>query len=58
MMIKMKTNNQKAKEIQNKIFPKITSINSADREAWWCYWRGSYNQVLLDKIIQIKRINQ
>jgi hypothetical protein len=57
-MIKNKTNNQKAKEIQNKIFPKITSINSADREAWWCYWRGTYNQALLDKIIQVKRINQ
>jgi hypothetical protein len=57
-MIKDKIKNQKIKEVQEKIFPKMTSINSADREAWWCYWRGTYNQALLDKIIQIKRINQ
>lgn len=39
----------------NEIFPKQSAINHADRKAWWCVWRGSYNKDLIDRIIEIKR---
>jgi hypothetical protein len=36
-------------------YPQQTAINHADRKAWWCVWRGSYNKDLVDRIIEIKR---
>lgn len=36
-------------------YPQTTAINHADRKAWWCYWRGTYNKDLVDRIIEVKR---
>lgn len=41
----------------NQVFPQLTAINDADRQAWWCSWRGVYNKDLIDKVIQVKRSN-
>lgn len=52
----MRKQNQKTVRSRvTELFPQLTAINDADRKAWWCVWRGSYNKDLVDRIIEIKR---